>query len=105
MILEAFSAHLKKHFKAGCPPERILMQWLTGMLLIPAAPDDMVAKVLHAEISLFECNGHHYFEGNSPTGRLLLKSLTQYCRSYDHWQFSRWVHEVQASDFKPKYGS
>lgn len=105
MILEAFSAHLKAHHKPGHSPEKILLEWLTGILLMPPDPQNHVAKVLHAEIELVEHQGHRYFEGKSTTGRTLLKSLTQYCRSYDHWQFSRWVHEVRASDFSRKYGS
>lgn len=105
MILEAFSAHLKAHGKPGQPPERILLAWLTSILLLPPAPDDQIGKILHTEIALVEANGHYLFEGKSDTGRQLLKTLTQYCRSYDHWQFSRWVHEVRASDFKRKYGS
>ncbi len=105
MILEAFSAHLKQHFRPGYSPEKILLQWLTGMLLMPPAPEDMVGKILHTELMLHELNGQHFFEGKTDTGRQLLKSLTQYCRSYDHWQFSRWVHDVRASDFTRKYGS
>lgn len=105
MILEAFSDHMKKHYRQGCPPEKILLEWLTGILLMPPSPEDQVARVLHAEIDLLEHRGHRYFEGKSSTGHSLLKSLTQYCRSYDHWQFSRWVHDVQASDFARQYGS
>jgi hypothetical protein len=106
LILEAFSTHLKAHNQPNDPPERILMEWLTTALLYPPAPGDMIGKILHTEISRMESQGYYWFEGKSDTGRELLNTLTQYCRSYDHWQFSRWVHEVRASDFNQrKYGS
>ena len=43
--------------------------------------------------------GERHFEGLSRSGKVLLKSLTSYCVSYDHWQFSRWLHNLRASDF------
>ncbi len=103
MILEAFSTHLKTNTIPDKPPERILMEWLTSILLFPPAPGDQVGRVIHTEIAMSECNGQFLFEGTSKTGRELLRSLTLYCRSYDHWQFSRWVHEVRASDFQCQY--
>lgn len=105
LILEAFSTHLKAHTKPNYPPERVLMEWLTSILLLPPKPGDLIGKIVHTEISRVEGQGHYWFEGKSNTGRELLTTLTQYCRSYDHWQFSRWVHEVRASDFQRKYGS
>ncbi|MCE3235890.1 MAG: hypothetical protein K0Q50_2070 [Vampirovibrio sp.] len=105
MILEAFSTYLKQQQPMGHSPERILFDWLHRILLLPPAPDDMVGRVIHAEIALINCNGHRGFEGKSETGRQLLRSMVQYCRSYDHWQFSRWVHELRASDFSRNLGS
>lgn len=99
MILEAFSAYLQKQEHQERSPERHLYDWLARILLLPPAPDDMVGRVIHAEIELIDCNGYRGFEGKSTTGHQLLKSLVAYCRSYDHWQFSRWIHEVRASDF------
>lgn len=108
MILHAFSVYLQQPQNRGRAPEKVLFEWLMRILLVPPAPNDpndMVARVIHAEIALIECDGHTGFEGKSDTGCQLLKSLTEYCRSFDHWQFSRWVHEVQASDFSRKFGS
>lgn len=81
------------------------MAWLARILLLPPAPNDMVGRVVHAEITMVHAQGRTLFEGNSHTGRKLLKSLIDYCRSYDHWQFTRWVHELRASDFSRKCGS
>jgi len=105
LILEAFSDYLKQEHNRALSPEKVLMTWLTGILLLPPAPNDMVGKVIHAEISMFSCQGKTLFDGKSHTGRQLLKSLIEYCRSYDHWQFTRWVHELRASDFSRKCGS
>jgi hypothetical protein len=105
LILHAFSVYLQQPKNRGRAPEKVLFEWLMKILLLSPAPDDMVGRVIHAEIALMECNGHPGFEGKSDTGRQLLSSLTQYCRSFDHWQFSRWVHDVQASDFNRKFGS
>lgn len=99
MILEAFGKHLQSAPNRGRKPETVLFEWLTQALLEPPAPDDTIGKVLHAEIAMLDCNGFPAFEGRSDTGRTLLASLYQYCRSFDHWQFSRWLHERQASDF------
>jgi len=101
LILCAFSEQLRLDRNRGRAPERVLFEWLTGILLMPPAPDDHVSKVIHAEIALLDCDGHPAFEGKSKTGSQLLSSLYQFCRSFDHWQFTRWVHEVSASDFNP----
>lgn len=102
MILEAFSAYLQLEKNGSLPPEQALMSWLTRILLLPPAPNDMVGRVIHAEIRMLDCDGRTLFEGKSHTGRQLLKSLIHYCRSFDHWQFTRWVHELRASDFTRK---
>ena len=105
MILEAFSDYLKEDHNRDRSPEQALMAWLTRILLLPPAPDDMVGRVIHAEISMVNFQDRTLFEGNSHSGRKLLKSLIEYCRSYDHWQFTRWLHELRASDFSRKCGS
>lgn len=105
MILEAFSAYLKLEQNRSVQPEQALMAWLTRILLMPPAPQDMISRVIHTEIRMLECDGRTLFEGKSNTGRQLLKSLIHFCRSFDHWQFTRWVHEIRASDFNRKFGS
>ncbi len=99
MIIKAFSERLRQAENQGMSPERVLFDWLTQVLLFPPAPDDVVGKVIHAEIALIDCNGYPGFEGKTNTGCELLENLYRFCRSYDHWQFGRWVHEVRASDF------
>ncbi len=100
MILEAFSQSLLAADNRGRVPEHVLFEWLSRILLMPPAPDDMVGRVIHAEIRMIDCNGYPAFEGKSATGDTLLCSLYQYCRSFDHWQFTRWLHERSATDFQ-----
>jgi hypothetical protein len=105
LILEAFSDYLRQSHQPPGSPEKVLLAWLKEILSLPPAPDDMVGRVIHAEIAMEHLHGRLLFEGKSRTGRQLLKSLLCYCRSYDHWQFTRWVHELRASDFSRKCGS
>jgi hypothetical protein len=110
LILEAFAQHLRNRTHSGRyqtaqKPEKILYEWLVSILSQPPAPDDPVSRVVHTEIALTRWSGHFSLEGKSDTGQRLLYSLTQFCRSYDHWQFTRWVHQVRASDFQRKFGA
>lgn len=99
MILEAFSQVLQAPENRHTPPERVLSRWLAEILLMPPAPDDPVTQVIHTEIAMIRQRDHYTFEGRSRSGRTLLRTLHSYCRSYDHWQFSRWLHHTRASDF------
>jgi hypothetical protein len=81
---------------------------MAGLGCSPADPmaaqndeDDHVASVIRREITAIRDpdSDRWLFIPNSSTGKALLKSLLEYCRSYDHWQFSKWLHQVQASDF------
>ena len=100
MILEAFAQVLLDERNRARVPEHVLFEWLTDILSLPPAPDDLVGKVVHTEITMYDCNGFPAFEGKSRSGHILMHSLQSYCRSFDHWQFTRWLHERQATDFK-----
>lgn len=110
MILEALSQELQAPENQGRTPERVMYDWLVGILLEPPAPTDHVGRVLHTEIQLIDAGvecmdmlttepGQFSFEGRSESGNRLLVSLFNFCRSFDNWQFSRWLHNVHASDF------
>lgn len=101
MIIEAFSTILQDPDNRDRIPERVLYDWLAETLLVPPAPLDHVAQVLHTEVELFDHEGGYSFEGRSESGNRLLVALFNYCRSYDQWQFSRFVHHINASDFSP----
>ena len=102
MILEAFAEALKARFQSGQSPVHILQDWLLHYLEAPlvSRAEDMVQHVIHAEIELSTKEPFLVFQGRSPSGDMLLKSLYEYCLSYEDWQYRRWLHEVKASDFE-----
>ena len=106
MILEAFSQVLHQN-NTSAPATVLLSQWLLNTLL--SEPSDAVSRVIHAEIGLNQESSEEQpssfqyglgFFGHSASGWRLLKTLWAYAHSYDHWQFRRWLHATQASDFK-----
>jgi len=109
LILEAFAQYLQsipiKEGKLDQKPEVLLYHWIMDYLNAPANLADPVSAILHAELYTFDADGHKAFEAKSESGRRLLKTLFHYCRSYDHWQFSRWLHTIRASDFRRQVGS
>lgn len=127
MILEAFSQYLHHHYprhalaldtlsltgEGGELVSRnkveaeempaitdILYEWLYKHLSIPCQEQDPVSRILHTEVVMVHFDEAYYFEPASPSGEVLLESLEAYCESYDNWQFSRWLHNVKASDFQ-----
>ncbi|MBX2859829.1 MAG: hypothetical protein KTR14_01245 [Vampirovibrio sp.] len=98
MILEAFSHELQAKYGKGEPSEKILHQWLLTIMQM-SRPKTQVERVLHQEVMMVHMKGQVIFQGRSESGHGLLRSLYNYCKSYDHWQFSRWLHEIKASDF------
>lgn len=90
---------MKREYRHECDTLAILHDWLGGYLERPADPFEPISQVIHAEIEMSYDGGERHFEGLSRSGKVLLKSLTSYCVSYDHWQFSRWLHNLRASDF------
>lgn len=101
MILEAFSEVLHDRYRRhGQASEDILRQWLFDYLGQPVDETCQISRVLHTEIELSPgLSGEPRFVGKSPSGQILLESLFQYCKSYENWQFSRWLHHLRASDF------
>ncbi|HEY9677952.1 MAG TPA: hypothetical protein V6C76_08075 [Drouetiella sp.] len=114
MILEAFAKYLQAADPRK-PATEVLAQWLLERLT--AQPRNNVDRVVHAEMSLwkssrgegdktstFDASGTPdlstvRFTGRSPQGKVLLKSLYEYCLSYDSQKWSRFVHNLKASDF------
>jgi len=112
VILEAFAEYLQLA-DDKIPATDILARWLWERLSVPT--ESVVDRVLHCEIGLSIAknprrtqaakslgNGRptYVFKGNSASGARLLKSLYEYCLSYEQQKWSRWVHTLKASDFK-----
>ncbi len=113
MILEAFSDVLHECYRRNeQSAEAVLQEWLLGYLRAPLDQADHISRVLHTEIGYLDpdltaesANFHQEsksfqgFFGKSYSGQILLESLFEYCKSYENWQFSRWLHHLRASDF------
>jgi hypothetical protein len=104
MILEAFAKTLQRCFDKENGARDILQAWLTWHLnsttdIKECDEDRQVRNVLKAEIALCEDDSIFMFQGKSDTGDVLLRSLYEYCLSYEDWQYRRWLHTVKASDF------
>jgi hypothetical protein len=109
VILEAFSHVLHKEYGPKQPAVAVLQRWLAAQLMnqTPEALDH-VHHIVLTELSLKRKavrrkNGLRYVlfvQANSISGQVLLNSLYDYCRSYEDWQYRRWLHTVKASDFK-----
>ncbi|MDX2084579.1 MAG: hypothetical protein SFZ03_04240 [Candidatus Melainabacteria bacterium] len=104
VILEAFSAQLHAQFDLDRSAVDILHGWLMHVLTSPQAQYGHVSRAIHMEITVIRFNGEIYFQGKSLSGQCLLESLYDYCRSYEDWQFRRWLHERKASDFSTNSG-
>lgn len=52
-----------------------------------------------------DCQFAYVFRGTSKSGERLLNSLKEYCLSYEHQKWARWVHNIKASDFRVKDAS
>jgi hypothetical protein len=109
VILEAFSHVLHKEYGSKQPAVVVLQRWLAAQLMNPAPEGlDHVHSILLTELSLKRKaipakTGLRYVlfvQANSISGQVLLNSLYEYCRSYEDWQYRRWLHTVKASDFK-----
>jgi hypothetical protein len=101
MILEAFSKTLKQQFRRRGEALHILQEWLSLYLSMPLhSGSSMVQQVLHTEIEQASFSPLTLFRGKSETGDVLLQSLYDYCRSYEDWEYRRWLHTLKASDFE-----
>ncbi len=95
-------SHVSSHHSRA-----VLRDWLITMLQTPA--ENLVAdiplhernvmNVIQAELMLVYWQGDASIEPASASGSRLLRTLEDYCDSYDHWQFGRFLHQVNASDF------
>ena len=99
MILEAFSDILKERYPdEGVSATVILEQWILG-ILTAGKPSHSVERVIHAEFALLICGEETAILPRSKDAERLLKSLTHYCESYEHWVFRRWLHHAKANHF------
>lgn len=98
MIIKAFSEYLKND-RSEEQPVVLLHVWLKEIL--SKEPSNNIETVIHTEIDIFtDSNGLISFKGKSKSGEILLKSLHNFALSFDQYKFSKWLHNIKASDFK-----
>lgn len=106
MILEAFAEYLHAADQS-LPATEVLSRWIKERLDAPVLTN--VDRVLHCEISIIKEESAAFessqarklvFRGNSKSGRRLLKSLFEYCQSYEQQKWARYVHNLKASHFR-----
>ncbi|HIA55094.1 MAG TPA: hypothetical protein EYN91_23925 [Candidatus Melainabacteria bacterium] len=107
MILEAFAEYLHAADQS-LPATEVLSRWIKERLDAPVLTN--VDRVVHCEISIAKVTNKEdckeqsgkklAFKGNSKSGRQLLKSLFEYCQSYEQQKWARYVHNLKASDFR-----
>lgn len=98
MILKAFAEYIQK-FNTDVPSVILLSRWLKEKAL--KTPEDNIDRVIQKEITLLKNKrGFYLVMGKSDSGRVLLESLYEYALCYDNHKFSKWLHNVKASDFK-----
>lgn len=108
VILEAFAEYLHASDQS-LPATEILSRWIKERLDAPVVTN--VDRVLHCEISIATQSAKAVapairegqqlvFKGTSKSGRRLLKSLYEYCQSYEQQKWARYIHNLKASDFR-----
>jgi len=111
VILEAFAEYLHAADQS-IPATEVLSRWIKERLAAPVMTN--VDRVLHCEISIAEVGGQNTasrrdqnpdaqqlaFRGTSKSGRQLLRSLYEYCQSYEQQKWARYIHNLKASDFR-----
>lgn len=107
MILEAFAEYLHASDQS-LPATEVLSRWIKERLDAPVITN--VDRVVHTEISIAKVTSKATckeqagqavaFKGNSKSGTQLLKSLFEYCQSYEQQKWARYIHNLKASDFR-----
>lgn len=98
MIIKAFSDYIKP-FNTEIPSLVLLSKWLRENL--SKKPENNIERIIHSEIGFLKNNrGLFLLIGKTPSGKILLESLHEFALSYDNHKFSKWVHELKATDFE-----
>ena len=98
MIIKAFSEYIKP-FNSEIPSLLLLTRWLKENL--SKNPENNVERILHNEVGILKNKrGVFLLIGKTKSGKVLLEALNECSLSYDQHKFSKWIHNVKASDFK-----
>lgn len=98
MILQAFAKTIHK-FAANVPPMILLNRWLRDIL--KRSPKNNVEKIIHTElIMISDDTGMYAIVGKTANGQKLLENLYKFVGSLENHDYSRWLHNLKANEFK-----
>ena len=98
MILTEFAKFLQKNnqelFMHKVQPLELLHQWVFEV--INKNPKNNVEKIVHKEILYAQNdNGEYVIIGKSESGRKLVTSLINFCKSYENYNQAKWLEMVE----------
>jgi len=98
MIIKSFSEYIKT-YNSEIPSLLLLTRWLKEKL--SKNPENNVERIIHNEIGILKNKrGVFLLIGKTKSGKVLLEALNEFSLSYDQHKFSKWIHNIKASDFK-----
>jgi len=98
MIIKAFSDYIRS-FNSEIPSMLLLTRWLRENL--SKNPENNVERIIHSEIGILKNKrGFFLLIGKTKSGKVLIEALHEFALSYDQHKFSKWIHNIKASDFK-----
>ena len=97
MIIKAFSEYLKT-VSSDITPVLLLSKWLK--LKLSKKPENNIERVINHEIAFIkDKKGNYMLIGKTNSGKILLESLYNFALSYEQHSFTKWIHNLKASDF------
>lgn len=103
MILAEFSKYLQEHndelLTRKTTPLRLLHEWLRSV--INKNPKNNIDKIVHKEIMYCENpQGDYLIVGKSDSGRVLVRALVEFAKSYDNYNQAKWMEITEKSFHK-----
>ena len=103
MILAEFAKYLQNHNEElithKVKPLELLHKWLFEV--INKNPKNNVEKIVHKEILYAQNNrGEYTIIGKSDSGRKLVTSLINFCKSYENYNHAKWMETIEKNFHK-----
>ena len=100
MIISEFAKYLQLHnnelLTHKTTPLNLLHEWLK--LVINKNPKSNIDKIVHKEILYCENeNGDYLIVGKSDSGRVLVSALIKFAKSYENYNYAKWVELAEKS--------
>ena len=98
MIIADFANFLKKYnddlMTHKTSPLKLLNEWLYE--IVNKKPKNNVEKIIHREILYCKNNnGDYLIVGKSDSGRKLVTSLINFAKSYENYNYAKWLEMVE----------